>query len=156
MEALAVLVAVITLTAPASGASQRGSVMLPLLTDNRGNSFALSRLMSTKYPLCLLVMELAVALEQRSLALTAEWAPREWNAEADDLTNQRFSAFDPSLRVPFDMASHKWLVLGDLLKAGRDFYAEAQVARASVRQSGTGVRRGGRGKRARLKERDPW
>ena len=45
LEALAVLVAVLTLTAPASGASQRGSVMLPLLTDNRGNSFALTRLM---------------------------------------------------------------------------------------------------------------
>jgi hypothetical protein len=155
LEALAVLVAILTLTAPASGVNLRGSVMLPLLTDNRGNSFALTRLMSTKYPLCLLVMELAVALEQRSLALTAEWAPREWNAEADDLTNQRFTAFDPSLRVPFDMASHKWLVLGDLLKAGRDFYAEAQVARASVRQSVAGVRRGGRG-RAKLKERDPW
>jgi len=81
LEALAVLVAVLTLTAPAAGLNRKGTVMLPLMTDNRGNSFALTRLMSTKYPLCLLVMELAVALEERGLSLTAEWAPRDTGVE---------------------------------------------------------------------------
>jgi len=157
LEALAVLVAVLTLTKPLAGSGQKGSVLLPLMTDNRGNSFALTRLMSTKYPLCLLVMELAVALEERGLALTAEWAPREWNAEADAITNSRFDGFSEELRVPFDMASFPWRVLRGLLRDGRQFYLDAQAARAAASAgtlAGTSKRR--KVKRAPLKERDPW
>jgi len=156
LEALAVLVAVLTLTSPGVGRSSRGTVMLPLMTDNRGNSFALTRLMSTKYPLCLLVMELAVALEERSLALTAEWAPREWNSEADAITNSRFEGFTEANRVPFDMLSFPWRVLPDLLSDGRQFYQEAQAERAAarLRPAAAGKRRAG--KRPGLKETDPW
>jgi len=156
LEALAVLVATLTLTEPAVGCTRRGTVMLPLLTDNRGNSFALTRLMSTKYPLCLLVMELATVLEDRGLALTAEWAPREWNAEADALTNLRFEGFSEAYRVHFDMGSHPWRVLDKLLRDGRDFYAAAQAARAAARLGpGPGRKKGG-GRRVPLKESDPW
>jgi len=156
LEALAVLVAVLTLTAPVAGCSRRGSVLLPLLTDNRGNSYALTRLMSTKYPLCLLVMELAVALEERGLALTAEWAPREWNAEADALTNERFDGFAETNRVAFDMRSHPWRVLDKLLSDGRQFYQNAQSARAAARALAAQPRKRAKGKRASLKETDPW
>jgi len=156
LEALAVLVAVLTLTEPAAGSSRRGTVMLPLMTDNRGNSFALTRLMSTKYPLCLLVMELAVALEDRGLALTAEWAPREWNAEADALTNSRFEGFSPEMRVPFDMRSYPWQVLSGLLEDGRVFYREAQAARSAAKLRAVAGPKKGRCKRVSLKESDPW
>jgi len=156
LEALAVLVAVLTLTEPLAGHSRRGTVMLPLMTDNRGNSFALTRLMSTKYPLCLLVMELAVALEDRGLALTAEWAPREWNAEADALTNSRFEGFSPERRVPFDMRSYPWRVLSGLLEDGRAFYQEAQAARSAARLKKMAGPRKSRGKRLSLKDTDPW
>jgi len=156
LEALAVLVAVLTLTAPVAGCSRRGSVLLPLLTDNRGNSYALTRLMSTKYPLCLLVMELAVALEERGLALTADWAPREWNAEADALTNERFDGFAETNRVAFDMRSHPWRVLDKLLEDGRQFYQNAQSARAAARALPAQPRKRAKGKRASLKETDPW
>jgi len=156
LEALAVLVAVLTLTEPAAGCSRRGSVMLPLLTDNRGNSFALTRLMSTTYPLCLLVMELAVVLEERGLALTADWAPREWNAEADALTNSRFEGFDEAHRVHFDLGSQPWRVLNELLQDGREFYSAAQAARAAARLGPAPGRRKRGGKRAPLKETDPW
>jgi len=156
LEALAVLVAVLTLTAPAPGSHRSGTVMLPLMTDNRGNSFALTRLMSTKYPLCLLVMELAVALEDRGLSLSAEWAPREWNAEADALTNSRFEGFSPALRVPFDMRTHPWKVLSGLLADGRAFYHEAQAARSAARLRAATVPAQRKRKRASLKETDPW
>jgi len=156
LEALAVLVAVLTLTAPAPGSHRSGTVMLPLMTDNRGNSFALTRLMSTKYPLCLLVMELAVALEDRGLSLSAEWAPREWNAEADALTNSRFEGFSPALRVPFDMRTHPWKVLSGLLADGRAFYQEAQAARSAARLRAATAPAQRKRKRASLKETDPW
>ena len=121
LEALAALVAVITLTPSSAAAPSRGTVLLPLMTDNRGNSFALARLMTTKYPLCLLVMELAANLEARGLLLEAGWAPREWNVEADALTNGNCDGFDPARRVHFDMPSHRWLVFSDLLAVGRKF-----------------------------------
>jgi len=156
LEALAVLVAVLTLTAPAPGRSRRGSVMLPLLTDNRGNSYALTRLMSTKYPLCLLVMELAVALEERGLALTAEWAPREWNAEADAITNSRFDGFVEANRVPFDMRTYPWKVLDDLLRDGRQFYLDAQAAREAARAAPARHAKRAKRKGQSLKETDPW
>jgi len=156
LEALAVLVAVLTLTSPIAGSTRRGTVILPLMTDNRGNSFALSRLMSTKYPLCLLVMELAVALEERGLALSAEWAPREWNAEADAITNSRFEGFEEENRVPFDMRTFPWRVLDTLLADGRRFYQDAQALRAAAKLRPAPGKRRGVGKRQSLKETDPW
>jgi len=157
LEALAVLVAIITLTGPAAGIHRKGAVLLPLMTDNRGNSFALTRLMSTKYPFCLLVMELAVALEERGLSLNAEWAPREWNSEADALTNSRFEGFSESMRVPFDMPSYPWRVLRGLLRDGRQFYIDAQAARAAVKaNTAAGAKRRKAGTRPSLKDTDPW
>jgi len=156
LEALAVLVAVLTLTEQAGGRNRRGTVMLPLLTDNRGNSFALTRLMSTKYPLCLLVMELATVLEERGLAMTAEWAPREWNSEADALTNMKFDGFNEAHRVHFDMRAQPWRVFDKLLQDGREFYAAAQATRAAARLGPVAGRRQRGGRRVPLKESDPW
>jgi len=158
LEALAALVAVLLLVPAGEGGElQKGSLLLPLFTDNRGNTFALSRLMTTKYPLCLIVMELATVMEQRGLILDTAWAPREWNAEADALTNERFEGFDPALRKELDLPGHQWQVLGQLLKDGQGFYAEVQEARAAARSRGPRARRGGRKrKQPTLKERDPW
>jgi len=156
LEALAVLVAVLTLTSPIAGSTRRGTVILPLMTDNRGNSFALSRLMSTKYPLCLLVMELAVALEERGLALSAEWAPREWNAEADAITNSRFEGFAEENRVPFDMRTFPWRVLDTLLVDGRRFYQDAKALRVASKQGPAPSKKRSKCKRLSLKETDPW
>jgi len=157
LEALAALVAVITLGPPDGSERARGAVLLPLLTDNRGNSHALSRLMTTKYPLCLWVMELAATLEAKQLLLDAAWAPREWNSEADALTNEDFRGFTPALRVPFDFAGHAWHVVDELREEGRAFYAASKSLRAGRPPPGPVTRRGGRKvKKATLKERDPW
>ena len=100
---------------------------------------------------------MAVALEERGLALTAEWAPREWNSEADALTNRRFEGFSEAMRVPFDMASFPWRVLRGLLRDGRQFYLDAQAARAAS-SAGTlaGASKRRKVKRTPLKEREPW
>ena len=106
--------------------------------------------------MCLLVMELAAVLEERGLALTAEWAPREWNAEADALTNSRFEGFNEAYRVHFDMSTQSWRVLDKLLQDGRAFYAAAQAARAAARLGPMPGRRKSGGRRVPLKESDPW
>ena len=96
-----------------------------------------------------------MALEDRGLALTAEWAPREWNAEADALTNSRFEGFSPELRVPFDMRSYPWRVLSGLLEDGRAFYREAQAARSAAKLRAVARPKQGRRKRVSLKESVP-
>jgi hypothetical protein len=158
LEALAVLVAVLVLTDLEPGAAHRGTVYLPLLTDDRGNSFSLSRLMTTKFPLSVVVMELATALEDRNLVLNADWVPREWNAQADDLTNSRFDGFSPELRRTFDFKHNRFKVFDDLIVAGAAFHESANASRLAVKSHG--ARRGGggvkRSRQASLKERDPW
>jgi len=56
-----------------------GRVRLAGTTDNLGNSYILSRLMSTKFPMLPVLGELAVQLMERRLSLELEWAPRLQN-----------------------------------------------------------------------------
>ena len=84
-------------------------------TDNQGNSYAVSKLMSTRFPLPLLLMELSETLRQGDLTLDLSWVPRERNQWADDLTNQEFGKFSMERRLAIDGAQIDWIVLGDLL-----------------------------------------
>ena len=78
-------------------------------TDNRGNSNLVSRLLTTKFPLCILLMELAAQLQDRGAELRLHWLPRLQNEEAGD-----YSRFDKRLRLRFDLRSFQGLVLQDL------------------------------------------
>ena len=91
LEALALLVGFMVFV-PIGDARLAGRTMaeLPSWTDNRGNSFALTRLATTKFPLVCLAMELALQMRSRSTRLAVQWAPRELNEEADALTNLEF------------------------------------------------------------------
>ena len=78
----------------------------------------MTRGMSTKYPLCVVSMELAAQLEARGAELLLDWIPREVNAEADQLANGDTRGFDPALRVHAEVHQIRWLVLDRLMKAG--------------------------------------
>ena len=132
------------------------------MTDNQGNSFLLDKLMTTKYPLGVILIELAWQCARQRISLRADWVPRLQNEEADDLTNGRFEKFSPELRVPVDLSSLEFGVLPKLLQEGEDYFeeleakrAEARRAREEGRTSGSAGRGGGR-RRATLRERDPW
>ena len=71
-------------------------------TDNLGNSFAVSKMLSTKWPLTALVIELGEQLRDRNVDLQLAWIRRNFNVEADDLTNLNFSKFDMGLRIPVE------------------------------------------------------
>ena len=52
-------------------------------------------MMTTKFPLCAAVMQLASTLTEKKQKLRLNWAPRDQNYEADELSNgitHRFSA----------------------------------------------------------------
>ena len=91
-------------------------------TDNLGNSFAVSKMLSTKWPLTALVIELGEQLRDRGLDLQLAWIRRDLNQEADDLTNMVFSKFNLKLRIPFKACEIRWLVLDEVMAASKRIY----------------------------------
>lgn len=68
-------------------------------TDNRANEALTVKRATTKWPLMAINMQLSSSLSKAKLLLGLSWRPREENVEADDLTNEDFSKFDPALRI---------------------------------------------------------
>ena len=75
-------------------------------TDSMVSTHAVVRGLSTSYPLCVVAMELAAQLESRGAELQLHWAPRTHNQSADDLTNDKFEAFDLSKRIIMTSANY--------------------------------------------------
>ena len=98
LEMLATLIAA-RLWARGLSKGGRGKCWIKGSTDNLSNAYAVSKWMSTKYPLTVLIMELSETLRTRDCELCLEWVPREKNQLADDLTNEKFDHFPMELRV---------------------------------------------------------
>ena len=103
------------------------------LTDNRGNSYVVSRMMTTKFPLCAVLMELTEQLELRGSWLQVSWTPRDQNAEADALTNGHFHQFDPANRINLRPEDMSWVLLDEMLKAGGATTEELLALKAQKR-----------------------
>ena len=99
-------------------------------TDNQGNDFLVRKMLTTKFPLCLVAMELASQLTVRHLDLHLAWCRRDTNGEADALTNEDFSAFDPARCLDAGGVSQHFLCLREMEEATRGWrrerYAKAQ------------------------------
>ena len=131
-----------------------GLISLVGTTDNGGNPHVLTRLMSSKFPLVVVLAELAEQLRSRGLSLDLRWAPRDQNEEADDLTNMEFGRFKASQRIVVDIKEMRWIVLGDLMEKAKDLYQEVLAIKSSRHEEGGFPRREKPGQR--LRERDPW
>ena len=121
-------------------------------TDNQGNSWVLSRLMSSKFPMLVVLGELAVQLRAKNLHLELDWVPRTQNEEADALTNHDFSAFSPDKRLNIDPENLGLIIMPELLGVAENLYKDI-VARRSRKAAGPA---GGTRKKAKLRETDPW
>ena len=84
----------------------------------------LNRLITTKFPLCVLVTELASQMERRNARVALDRSPRDFNKEADDLSKGVVEAFDPSRRIELSVADFPWIVLRDLVAYGSSFEQE--------------------------------
>jgi hypothetical protein len=133
----------------------RGAVRLQGVTDNLGNTFVLTKLMSSKFPLVVVLAELSAQLRSRGMSLDLEWAPRDQNEEADALTNKDFAAFDPALRVEVDVSSIGWLILPKMLEVASNIYKRVQDSKAGkakdVLSAAASTYKG-----KPLRQRDPW
>eukprot|EP00435_Cladocopium_sp_Y103_P068936 s20_g32.t1 len=92
LELLATLVAV-KLWMPTDRKDLQATCWLKGMTDNLSNTFAVSKWMSTKFPLTIFVMELSECLRKGRCFLKLGWVPRDSNQMADDLTNLKFDSF---------------------------------------------------------------
>ena len=105
----------------------RGEVVFQGITDNLGNTFAVSKLMSSKFPLVVILAEVAAQLKSRSMVLSLGWTPRDQNEEADALTNGDFASFDMSRRVDVDVSKVGWLIIPRMLKAAQQIYERVRT-----------------------------
>ena len=154
LELFATLVC-ITAFGDAWPAGASGEVKLQGLTDNLGNSFALTKLMSSKFPLVVILAEVAAQLRSRSMVLNLGWTPRDQNEEADALTNGDFSQFDSANRVEVNVENVAWLVLPRMMQVATDIYDEVQRRKASRELSLVQAPASKRAKSG-LRARDPW
>jgi hypothetical protein len=126
------------------------------ITDNLGNTFALTKLMSSKFPLGVILAELAAQRKARGIALNLEWAPRDQNVESDALTNGDYSSFDPARRIQVDVGSDSWIVLPRMLSVASSLYERVQVLKAERTRLGTGAKASVAVGGGSLRQRDPW
>ena len=112
-----------------AGLGSRASISVGGSTDNRGNTFAVTKLMTTKFPLLAFVAELATQMEDGKWDLDLVWVPRDQNLEADAITNADFSAFAAENEIKIDIDNLGFKVLDDLLDLGDEFYLKREAAK---------------------------
>ncbi len=150
LEAFGVLLA---LMAFADDLQTDGDVTLQVAgaTDNRGNAYVLNRLMTTRFPLCAVVMETAAQMERKNIRVSLDWCPRDLNSEADALSNGDVSSFTPELRVELDVANINWIVLNKLMDHG----VAHELSKSHAKRAAAPKTRK-KAKWARLRITDPW
>ena len=166
LELLASLIGLMVLVPECEAAGETSAILtLSCGTDNQGNSYLLDRMLTTKYPLGVVLMELAHQMRLRRLILRAKWLPRLQNEEADALTNLDFRHFDKNKRIHVDLQKLKFGVLNELFEAGETYMAELEEARSKAKLANDKLKHekaGGGNKKQRrkagdsLRERDPW
>ncbi len=134
--------------------SGRGCLTLKAFTDNKGNSFALNRLSTTKFPLNVVVMELAIVLEELALLLDLRWVPRELNEEADRLSNGVTTGFSSKHRIRIEASDLTWPSLEQRMSLGEDFHRENNRLRGCGMFKAARIAKRRRGDR--LRDREPW
>lgn len=135
----------------------RSWMMMQASTDNKGNDFILQKLMSTKFPIAPLLIELAEELRGRQLELNLIWKRRDTNIEADALTNLDFTFFSPVHRIEVVGASIQWKVLDEVMNASEEIFRQVVEEREkkSAKPKWNIFKRKTKA-RDRLKTKDPW
>ncbi len=154
LEAYGALLALLAF-APLLPTDSKARLRLPGMTDNAANTFSVSKLMTTKFPLLIVIMEIAIQSEARNIILDLEWVPRDANEEADALSRGITTGFSPEHRVHLDVKSLPLQVMETMMKQGQEFQALKQQRRAAEhRQTAPKPRAARAGNR--LRDRDPW
>eukprot|EP00435_Cladocopium_sp_Y103_P025201 s1714_g6.t1 len=148
LELLASLVAV-KLWMPTAGSDAEAVCWIRGKTDNQSNTFALTKWMSTKFPLTILIMELSESLRLGRCNLSLDWIPRDLNQLADDLTNEQFEKFQAEARIRWDPWKQDWLVLNEFMAYANSFHEEMKKRKEEPKETNTKKKR-------KTNTLDPW
>ena len=157
LELCAVLVATMLFGRKLVETDRKNVITLSASTDNLGNTYVLRHFMSCKFPLSIVVMELAAQLHGMGMEMDLNWIPRGQNTEADALTNQEFQGFDQALRIKVEFGDLKFMILDKLMTLAGELDSEVKMAKTSKeakgdRPSDTLPRK----KRGSTRWEDPW
>ena len=129
-------------------------------TDNQGNSFIVSKMMTTKYPSVLLLIELTEELRRNNTLLNLSWRDRDRNTEADALTNGDFSLFSVDKRIAVDPNNLQWHVLPSLEREALQMYTDMKELKDNTLKLSKGRQAAAkfvkRSAKDKLRQRDPW
>ena len=91
----------------------------------------MSKLMTSKFPLLVILTELAAQLRERRVDLALQWVPRSQNEEADAITNDRVEIFDKTLEVKMDPSKVDWVVLPVMMGVAEQIYSDVKLRRGA-------------------------
>ena len=134
----------------------RGSVVISGFTDNAGNEAVLNRLMTSKFPLVVILTELAEQVKQGEMDRTQTWVPREQHELADALTNGDLGNFRKENRMELDDGSLGFKILREMVRVADKVHADVKKHKEMGKDEGS---RSGDGKTKsseRLRMRDSW
>ena len=100
--------------------------------------------MTSKFPLCCAMMELAHRLSRQNLALNLQWVPREQNVEADELSNFKDHRFSQDKRVDVESMLGQMAIFQMTYKMGKSLYGdlkEIKEEKKAMASKPEGVRR---------------
>eukprot|EP00435_Cladocopium_sp_Y103_P068509 s490_g31.t1 len=128
----------------------RKSLQLALVggTDNKANEALTSKRATTRWPLMAINMMMSSLLARARLSLSLNWRPRAENVEADDLTNERFEAFEPSKRVVLGLEDLDMSLLLALVETHSQF-EQAKVAARRDKEND-------KGSKSKKFDKSPW
>jgi hypothetical protein len=111
----------------------------------------LDRCMTSKFPLIVILIEMAEQLAAENVGLALKWVTRLQNEGADALTNGCFGDFTAALRIEAKVGEMPFLAMNDLMGQVGALMAEIAARKTIGPISGPPS-----AKRLRLRETDPW
>ena len=150
---------IMTLVPEGRDSEQLGLASFTCGTDNQGNMYLVDKLLTTKYPLGVVLMEGSYQLGRRRAAMRANWIPRLQNEEADALTNSDFHNFSMERRIDVNLDSLPFIVLNEMFAEGKAYVSELQsLKEQEAKRKAERPESPRRVKRPsdKLKEKDPW
>ena len=127
-------------------------------TDNLGNAHAVSKLMTTRFPLVAFLAKPAVQAYRRRAHLQVHWVPRQQNIDSDELSNNLVRRFDPATEVKVEMDKLNFEILQSLLDFGEPMYENIGKEKQARKEAGAPVQAKGRKRplEEKLRHTDPW
>ena len=115
---------------------RRAILKLSAFTDNVANTYVLKKCLSSKFPLSVILLELAIQLKEAGLELDLGWVPRDQNIPADSLTNNIFDVFSESKRIKVEFEEFKWFILDELMTKAGELDSKVKLAKTSKEVKG--------------------